>query len=110
MAPPAVHPGGCLVMVRFTVDPGDQQRFLDMMLDVAPVLKRQAGFVSSTICRSDDGTELVNHLRWESRGHHEACRDSPDMAQAGRTIMGFVAIGRAAMDVQVYDALFEDKA
>jgi len=90
------------VMARFRVDPADQQRLIDLIAEADPVLTQMPGFVSSSIHRSLDGTEVVGYLQWRSAVDHEACVQDLEMNEASAGLMDFIDTGRARVEVHYY--------
>jgi len=90
------------VMARFRVDAADQQCLIDLIAQTDPVLIHLPGFVSSSIHRSLDGSEVVAYLQWRSLADHEACVENLEMNQAGAGLMEFINAGRANLEVHHY--------
>jgi len=69
------------------------------------VFSRQPGFVSMTIHRSRDGSELLTYLQWRTEADHIACTRSPEvMAQSG-DMMQLLQSGRVSMEMQTYEVI-----
>ena len=93
------------VVVRFKCEPGDQQKLLDVMEAVEPVFARQPGFISMSVHRNLDGTDVLNYLQWRSRADHESCLFSPQVMEAGKDLMEYIASGKAQFEVLMYDVV-----
>jgi quinol monooxygenase YgiN len=65
----------------FTVDPGNQQRLVDLLIRATDgFVSRASGFISSTLHRSVDGTKVAMYAQWAQRrglsGHAPGPRPS----------------------------------
>ena len=61
------------VIISFSVDPSRQSELLKEIVDFLETLvKKQPGFVSSTLHKSLDGTRVINYAQWRSREDYEA--------------------------------------
>ena len=76
--------------------------------DVLPVFRKQPGFQGSTLFRSHDSKLLVNHLRWDSKRDHEACRASADFGAVSDAWGAIFAAGK--VEVQTLETLVETPA
>jgi len=76
--------------------------------EVLPVFRKQPGFQGSTLFRSHDSKLLVNHLRWDSKGDHEACRSSADFRAVADAWAAIFAAGK--VEVQTFETLAETVA
>jgi quinol monooxygenase YgiN len=66
----------------FTVQPEDQQRLVDVLIDATQtVMRKQQGFVSANIHKSLDGTRVTNYAQWRSREAFEAMLRNPEAAE-----------------------------
>lgn len=92
-------------IVTLTCDASDQESLVETAEKVAPVFAKQHGFISSSVHRSHDGTQVVTYLQWKTREDHEACRRSPRLMAAGARLMGLLASGRVKMDVKTFDVI-----
>lgn len=63
----------------FTVDPANQQRLVDMLVEATEgIMKNLPGFVSANIHKSADGVRVVNYAQWRSRDDFEAAMKNPE--------------------------------
>jgi quinol monooxygenase YgiN len=63
----------------FTVEPADQQRLVQLLIDATEqTMKRLPGFISASIHRSRDGTKVVNYAQWRSKQDFDAMREHPE--------------------------------
>src|SRR6202451_207624 len=63
----------------FTVEPGNQQKVVDMLVETTEkAMKHIPGFVSASIHKSLDGVRVVNYAQWRSKEDWEAMMDSPE--------------------------------
>ena len=93
------------VMVRFSVQPADVERLLEMSRRVMPLFAVQPGFVSANLHVSQDRTELVQYLQWLSAADHYACIANQQLQQAGEEMMDLVMAGRLGMEMHVYEVV-----
>ena len=62
----------------FTVDPGNQQRLVDLLIHATDsFVSRASGFISSTLRRSVDGTKVAMYAQWRSVEDYQAMRQDP---------------------------------
>jgi quinol monooxygenase YgiN len=62
----------------FTVEPGSQQRLVDLLMHVtSEYVRHAAGFVSSRLHRSLDGRKVTMVAQWRSMADYEAMRADP---------------------------------
>jgi heme-degrading monooxygenase HmoA len=78
----------------FTVEPGQQQRLVNVLVEATEaVMSKQPGFVSANIHRSLDGTRVTNYAQWRSREAFEAMLRNQEtaehMGEADRIAEGF---------------------
>ena len=62
----------------FTVDPGNQQRLVDLLIRATDgFVSRASGFISPTLHRSVDGTKVAMYAQWRSVDDYQAMRQDP---------------------------------
>jgi quinol monooxygenase YgiN len=62
----------------FTVDPSNQQKLIDLLVTATDeTIKKNSGFISSSLHRSLDGTKVTMYAQWESIEHYQLMRDNP---------------------------------
>jgi len=61
----------------FTVDPVNQQKLIDLLIQATNIVKKQAGFISSSLHRSLDGRRVTMYAQWESIEHYNRMRGNP---------------------------------
>jgi quinol monooxygenase YgiN len=62
----------------FTVDPGNQERLVDLLTKVTETSVRHArGFVSASLHRSVDGRKVTMYAQWRSMEDYEQMRRDP---------------------------------
>lgn len=72
----------------FTVEPENQQRLVDMLLEATEqTMKGLPGFVSASIHKSLDGVRVANYAQWRSREDFEAMLKNPDATAHMEPIM-----------------------
>ncbi len=63
----------------FTVEPEDQQRVVDMLVEATEkTMKNLPGFVSASIHKSLDGVRVTNYAHWRKREDFEAMLKNPE--------------------------------
>jgi quinol monooxygenase YgiN len=62
----------------FTVEPGNQQRLIELLTRATETSVRHAlGFVSSSLHRGLDGTKVTMYAQWRSIEDYQAMRANP---------------------------------
>lgn len=62
----------------FTVEPGNQQRLVDLLIRATDgMVSRAPGFISATLHRGLDGTKVTMYAQWRSIEDYEAMRRDP---------------------------------
>jgi quinol monooxygenase YgiN len=62
----------------FTVDPGNQDRLIELLEKATDQHVRHArGFVSASLLRSIDGTKVTMYAQWQSLEAYDAMRADP---------------------------------
>lgn len=85
----------------FTVEPQNQQRLVEMLIEGARKTIRHApGFVSVNIHRSLDGVRAVNYAQWRAKADVEAIMKNPQ-AQEYMKQVGEIA----KADSHVYEVI-----
>ncbi|GMK44510.1 antibiotic biosynthesis monooxygenase family protein [Paenibacillus glycanilyticus] len=73
----ADHPVLTFINV-FTVKPENQDRLVELLTSATDVSVRYAaGFISSSLHRSTDGTKVTMYAQWRSLEDYQAMRDDP---------------------------------
>ena len=63
----------------FTIEPEKQQAFLDALrAELDTVMRKQPGFIGSSIHRSFDGMRVLNYTQWESQEAFESSHRGAD--------------------------------
>jgi heme-degrading monooxygenase HmoA len=63
----------------FTLDPEDEQSFLESWQNDAAFMKRQPGFISTQLHRAvGDSATYLNYAIWESNAHFRAAFTHPE--------------------------------
>jgi quinol monooxygenase YgiN len=90
----------------FTVEPGHQQRLVDVLVEATEaVMSKQQGFVSANIHRSLDGTRVTNYAQWRSREAFEAMLRNQETAEH----MGEAARIAERFEPHLYEVSFVDE-
>jgi heme-degrading monooxygenase HmoA len=72
------EPNAVILINVFTVEPGNQQRLVDLLTRATDgLVSRAPGFVSATLHRSVDGTKVTMYARWRSAEDYQAMRRDP---------------------------------
>lgn len=62
----------------FTVQPNDQQRLVDLLIEATEkVTSQQEGFISAKIHKSLDGTRVVDYAQWKSKNAYNKMLKNP---------------------------------
>jgi quinol monooxygenase YgiN len=71
----------------FTVDPGNQQRLVDLLIRATDdFVSRAPGFISSTLHRSVDGTKVAMYGQWRSVEDYYAMRQDPALCHSSEAL------------------------
>lgn len=60
------------------LQPDTEREVLGLMRERARFMAKQPGFVSVSLHRSDDGSQLVNYIQWSDRDRLTAAHHSPE--------------------------------
>lgn len=62
----------------FTVQPNDQQRLVDLLIEATEkVTSQQEGFISAKIHKSLDGTRVLDYVQWKSKDAFDKMLKNP---------------------------------
>jgi quinol monooxygenase YgiN len=90
----------------FTVEPGHQQRLVDVLVEATEsVMSKQPGFVSANIHRSLDGTRVTNYAQWRSREAFEAMLRNQETAEHTEE----AAMIAEGFELHLYEVSFVDE-
>src|SRR5260370_33943054 len=85
----------------FTVEPEDQQRLVDMLVEATEkTMRNLPGFVSANIHQSLDGVRVANYAQWRRREDFEAMLKNPDANAHMKPIMEI-----AQFDAHLYEVI-----
>ncbi|MEW6733098.1 MAG: antibiotic biosynthesis monooxygenase family protein [Acidobacteriota bacterium] len=85
----------------FTVEPENQQRLVDMLLEATEkTMKHLPGFVSANIHKSMDGVRVANYAQWRSREDFQAMLNNPEALAHMKPIMEI-----AQNDAHLYEVI-----
>lgn len=86
----------------FTVDPGDQQRPVDLLVEATEnVICKRPGYVSASVHKSLDGTKVTNHAQWRTvEDFQKMLADEEARAHMQR------AEGLATFEPQLYEVTY----
>ena len=84
----------------FTVDPADQQRLVDLLIETTESsVRHAAGFVSASLHRSTDGTKVTMYAQWQSMEHYQAMRNDPNRPQTLQQALTFASFSPGVYEV-----------
>jgi quinol monooxygenase YgiN len=84
----------------FTVDPGNQQRLVDLLIKVTETSVRHAhGFVSASLHRSVDGSRVTMYAQWRTMEDYDQMRRDPTPAPVLREAMTFATFEAGRYEV-----------
>jgi quinol monooxygenase YgiN len=61
----------------FTVNPANQQKLVDLLVQATESVKRIPGFISSSLHRSLDGAKVTMYAQWKSIEDYNSMRANP---------------------------------
>ena len=61
----------------FTVDPANQQKLINLLIQATETVKKEPGFISSSLHRSLDGKKVTMYAQWESIDRYNQMRSNP---------------------------------
>jgi quinol monooxygenase YgiN len=64
----------------FTVNPADQQKLIELLIQATEVVRTVTGFVSSSLHASLDGTKVTMYAQWKSMEDYNKMRSNPAAA------------------------------
>jgi quinol monooxygenase YgiN len=72
----------------FTVEPADQQRLVDLLVEATGrTMRSLPGFISASIHKSLDGVRVVNYAQWASQADFKAMLQNPAAQEHMKPIM-----------------------
>lgn len=89
----------------FTVEPEQQQRLVDYLVENKEITMKQPGFVSASVHLSLDGKRLVNYIQWSSKEALESAKKNSDFIAMTKQAAEF-----ASHDFHVYKVVFTMQA
>ena len=60
------------VINRFSVEPENQKKLLQLLDDLKVVVERQPGFISANVHRNFEGTRIVSYAQWDTKEDYQA--------------------------------------
>jgi len=61
----------------FTVDPTNQQKLVELLIQATESVRKIPGFISSSLHRSLDGTKVTMYAQWKSIEDYQNMRNNP---------------------------------
>lgn len=90
----------------FTVEPENQQRLLDLLIEATEtVVKNQPGYISANFHKSLDGVRVTNYAQWQSREAFEIAFRNPEVLTHTQKALEF-----ASVDYHLYEVAYVDEA
>jgi len=87
----------------FEVEPYDADRLIALLVEATEaVMRRQPGFISANIHKSEDGARVVNYAQWATKDAFAAMRANPE-AQAHMKACAALA---KRFDPVIYNVVF----
>ena len=85
----------------FTVEPENQQRLVDMLVEATEkTMRNLPGFVSANIHKSADNVRVANYAQWRRREDFEAMLKNPEATAHMKPIMEI-----AKFDAHLYEVV-----
>ena len=66
------------VINKFSVEPENQKRLLQLLDDLRVVVEKQPGFISANVHRSFEGTRIVSYAQWNTKENYQAVYTNSD--------------------------------
>ena len=60
------------VINKFSVEPENHKRLLELLDDLRKVVEKQPGFVSANVHKSFEGTRIVSYAQWKTKEDYQA--------------------------------------
>jgi len=77
----AVENGYYTLINVFRVEPEDQRRMYDVILEATDIITKFPGYVSANVHLGHDGRHVVNYAQWRSKEDFDAMRAHPDVQE-----------------------------
>jgi heme-degrading monooxygenase HmoA len=61
----------------FTVEPENQERLINVLIEADQLIKMLPGYISTNVHRSLDGTKVTNYTQWENAEALDAMLHNP---------------------------------
>ena len=66
------------VINKFSVEPENHKRLLQLLDDLRVVVEKQPGFISANVHRSFEGTRIVSYAQWNTKEDYQAVYTNSD--------------------------------
>ena len=66
------------VINKFSVDPENNKRLLQLLDDLRVVVEKQPGFISANVHKSYEGTRIVSYAQWNTKEDYQAVYTNTD--------------------------------
>ena len=66
------------VINKFSVEPENHKRLLQLLDDLRVVVEKQPGFISANVHRSFEGTRIVSYAQWSTKENYQAVYTNSD--------------------------------
>jgi hypothetical protein len=99
------------VMVRTRMVMFLQDQFVELVQrQVMPAMAALPGFISHTLHKSHDGTEVLNYLQWRSEADHAHCFSNPMWEVWADEVAMFLQTHRLPQEVMTYEVVASREA
>jgi heme-degrading monooxygenase HmoA len=66
------------VINKFSVEPENHKRLLQLLDDLRTVVEKQPGFISANLHKSFEGTRIVSYAQWDTKEDYQAVYTNSD--------------------------------
>ncbi len=66
------------VINKFSVEPENHKRLLQLLDDLRAVVEKQPGFISANVHKSFEGTRIVSYAQWNTKEDYQAVYTNSD--------------------------------
>ena len=66
------------VINKFSVEPENHKRLLQLLDDLRAVVEKQPGFISANVHKSFEGTRIVSYAQWDTKEDYQAVYTNSD--------------------------------
>lgn len=66
------------VINKFSVEPENHKRLLQLLDDLRAVVEKQPGFISANVHKSFEGTRIISYAQWDTKENYQAVYTNSD--------------------------------